>query len=216
MKDYQSQFLDVAIASDALRFGEFTLKSGRVSPYFFNTGLFNSGHLLGRLGEFYARAIVDWGIAVDGLFGPAYKGIPLACATAVALSALTDRPVPYSFNRKELKSHGEGGRVVGAPLAGSIMIVDDVISSGLSIAESVDVIRASGAEPIAALVALDRQERGEQTARSAIDETRARHGIEVRAIVTLTHILDYLERHPTLHIHVTRILAYREQYGTRG
>ena len=214
MKAYQSEFLDVAIASKALRFGEFTLKSGRASPYFFNTGLFNTGTLLGQLGRFYALTILDWGVQVDGLFGPSYKGIPLACATAIALSDLTERSVPYSFNRKEIKAHGEGGRVVGAPLEGAIMIVDDVISSGLSISESVSIIRESGAEPRAALVALDRQERGEQSDQSAIDETRTRHGLEVRAIVTLADVLGYLERHPTLDAHTKSIRTYLHRYGT--
>ncbi len=215
MKAYQSEFIDVAIASEALRFGEFTLKSGRVSPYFFNTGLFNTGALLGRLGGFYARTIADWGIDIDGLFGPAYKGIPLACATAIALSDLTGTPVPYSFDRKEIKAHGEGGRIVGAPLKGRIMIVDDVISSGLSVSGSVSLIRESGAEPHAALVALDRQERGEQTDRSAIDEVRTRHGLEVKAIVTLADVLAYLERHPDLKAHTEAMGRYLERYGAR-
>ena len=213
MKDYQSEFLDVAIASQALRFGEFTLKSGRVSPYFFNTGLFSTGSLLGKVGRFYARTILDWGLEIDGLFGPSYKGIPLACATAIALSDLTARAVPYSFDRKEIKAHGEGGKVVGAPLKGAIMIIDDVISSGLSISGSISIIRESGAQPQAALVALDRQERGEQSRQSAIEETRTRHGLEVRAIVTLADVLDYLERHPPLRTHTKPIRAYLDRYG---
>ncbi|OGI39609.1 MAG: orotate phosphoribosyltransferase, partial [Candidatus Muproteobacteria bacterium RBG_16_64_10] len=161
MKDYQREFLDFAVECQALRFGEFTLKSGRVSPYFFNTGLFNTGAKLARLGRFYARAIRDSGVAFDMLFGPAYKGVPLACATAMALAESGDRDVPYAFNRKEAKKYGEGGVVVGHPLTGRVLIIDDVISAGTSVRESVEIILAAGAVPAGVAIAIDRQERGE-------------------------------------------------------
>ena len=160
MLTYQKEFLDFAIAAEVLRFGQFTLKSGRISPYFFNTGLFNTGDRLARLGRFYAQAIRHSGLVFDMLYGPAYKGIPLACTTAIALADQHGRDVPYAFNRKEAKKHAEGGIVVGAPLTGRVLIVDDVISAGLSVGESVDIIHRSGATPAGVVIALDRRERG--------------------------------------------------------
>lgn len=214
MKDYQREFLDCAVECQALRFGEFTLKSGRVSPYFFNTGLFNTGAKLARLGRFYARAIRDSGIAFDMLFGPAYKGVPLACATAMALAESGDRDVPYAFNRKEAKKYGEGGVVVGHPLTGRVLIIDDVISAGTSVRESVEIIRAAGATPAGVAIAIDRQERGEG-ASSAVQEAERAYGLRVVSIATLDTLLTYLQdKGDGSRVHVQAIDAYRRQYGT--
>uniref|UniRef100_UPI003D2D6D37 orotate phosphoribosyltransferase n=1 Tax=Methylophaga lonarensis TaxID=999151 RepID=UPI003D2D6D37 len=191
MKAYQQQFIDFALSTGVLRFGQFTLKSGRISPYFFNSGLFNSGASLARLGRFYAQTIVESGIAFDVLFGPAYKGIPLASTTAVALADHHQRDVPYVFNRKEAKDHGEGGQLVGAPLNGKVLIIDDVISAGTSVRESVEIIRAAGAEPAGVVIALDRQERGKGQM-SAIQEVEQQHGIPVISIISLNDLLSYL------------------------
>ena len=210
MKDYQREFLDFAIECQALRFGEFTLKSGRVSPYFFNSGLFNSGHKLARLGHFYARAIADSGIAFDMLYGPAYKGIPLACATAMAI---TDRDVPYAFNRKEVKKYGEGGNIIGHPLQGNVIIVDDVISAGTSVRESVQIIKTAAAKPVGVTIALDRQERGEGTA-SAVQEVENTHGLRVISIVKLETLLDYLGGKDGARRYLDAITTYRRAYGT--
>lgn len=215
MKDYQKDFLTFALEAGVLGFGEFTLKSGRVSPYFFNTGLFNSGERLRRAGEFYAAAIVDSGQPFDVLFGPAYKGIPLVSAAAVALAARHDRDVPFAFNRKEVKDHGEGGNVIGAPLAGDVAILDDVISAGTSIGESVDIIRACHARPAAVFIALDRQERGRDSPLSAVREVEQRHGIPVHAIATLDTLVEYLKRDPQHGEHLAALERYRNEYGAR-
>ena len=191
MEAYQQEFIELALAHQVLRFGEFTLKSGRVSPYFFNAGLFNTGGAVSTLGRCYARAIADSGLPFDMLFGPAYKGIPLATAAAIALADWHDRSVPFAFNRKEAKKHGEGGSIVGAPLAGRVLIVDDVISAGTAIRESIEIIRAAGATPAGVAVALDRQERG-QGALSAVQEVQQTFSIPVINIITLDDLIAHL------------------------
>ena len=212
MQDFQREFIAFAIARGALRFGEFTLKSGRVSPYFFNTGAFDSGLALDRLGHAYAAAIVAHGLAFDLIFGPAYKGIPLGTAIAIALARDFGRDVPVSFNRKEAKDHGEGGVVLGAPLAGRVLIVDDVISAGTSVNESLQLITAAGAQAVGVMIALDRQERGQST-RSAAQEVAALHGLAVGAIVSLADIVTYLEEHGGHAAEVAAIAAYRARWG---
>jgi orotate phosphoribosyltransferase len=214
MKDYQRDFLDFAIACQALKFGQFTLKSGRVSPYFFNTGLFNTGLKLARLGQFYARAILDSGLPFDMLYGPAYKGIPLATATAVALAEHFGRDVPYAFNRKEPKQYAEGGVIVGHPLQGQVLIIDDVISAGTSVRESVPIIRQARATPAGVAISLDRQERGEGKV-SAVQEVEKELGLKVINIVNLETLLKYLEaKGDGARPHHDAISAYRRQYGT--
>lgn len=192
MQPYQEAFIRYAIDCQVLRFGDFTLKSGRRSPYFFNTGLFNTGARLDRLGQFYAEALLHAGIQADVLYGPAYKGIPLACATAMALARRTGREIPFAFNRKEAKDHGEGGTLVGSPLQGQVLILDDVITAGTSVRESVDIIRAAGATPSGVLIALDREERG-QGAQSAVEEVAALYRTPVYSIIRLTDIVAYLD-----------------------
>lgn len=212
MHDYQREFLSFAIETEVLRFGAFTLKSGRQSPYFFNAGLFNTGSRLARLGRFYAAAIVASGIEFDVLFGPAYKGIPLAAAAAIALADGHGRDVPYCFNRKEAKDHGEGGNLVGAPLTGRVLIIDDVITAGTAIRESLDIISAAGATACGVVIALNRQERG-KGARSAIQEVEQDLGIRVVSIAALDQLVEYLETQPGREEHVTAIRAYRAEYG---
>lgn len=212
MHDYQREFLDFAIQQRVLRFGEFTLKSGRISPYFFNAGLFYSGAALARLGRFYATAIVEAGIEFDLLFGPAYKGIPLAAATAVALADQHQRDVAWCFNRKEAKDHGEGGTVVGAPLAGRVLIIDDVITAGTAINESMQLLAHSPATAVGVMIALDRQEQGQGEC-SAVQEVERQHGVQVSRIVGLDDLLDYLADHPEYHNYLATVETYRDQYG---
>ena len=211
MEQYQNDFVDFMLEIGALKFGEFTLKSGRVSPYFFNAGQFNQGNHLSRLGQFYAQAIEVSSIKFDVLFGPAYKGIPLAAATAIALNDSFNRSVPYSFNRKEAKDHGEGGNIVGHPLERDILIIDDVITAGTAIREAKDIIEANGANTKGVVVALDRQEKGEGEL-SAIQEVEQNFGIAVVSIINLSHIVDYLKANDDKNI-ISRIESYRSQYG---
>jgi orotate phosphoribosyltransferase len=211
--DFRREFVEFAIDAGVLRFGEFKTKAGRLSPYFFNAGLFSDGDTLGRLGGYYARAALASGIAFDMLFGPAYKGITLAAATAVALAGLGHN-VPFCFNRKEAKDHGEGGNVVGAPLAGRALIIDDVITDGASKREAIELIRAAGATPAGVLIALDRQERGSGEL-SATQEVSRDHGVAVTAIATLADILATLRGVPERRADVERIERYRERYGVQ-
>ncbi|OQX13357.1 MAG: orotate phosphoribosyltransferase [Thiothrix lacustris] len=213
MKAYQEEFLNFAIGQGVLRFGEFTLKSGRISPYFFNAGLFQTGSALSRLGKFYAQAIVDAGVEFDMLFGPAYKGIPLVAATAMALYEQHGKDYPYAFNRKEAKAHGEGGTIVGAPLQGRVLVIDDVMTAGTAIRESADIIvAAAGATLAGVTISLDRQERG-TGAQSAVQEVEARYGIRVISIVGLNEVINHVGT--SLHdvALLAKVQAYREQYG---
>jgi orotate phosphoribosyltransferase len=211
MTDFRQEFLAFSLAREVLRFGEFVTKAGRRSPYFFNAGLFNDGESLHQLGRFYAQALTASGVQYDQLYGPAYKGITLAAATAIAL-AENGHNLPYSFNRKEAKDHGEGGAIVGAPLKGRIVIVDDVITAGTSVRESVDVIRAHGAVPAGVLIAIDRMERG-QGERSAVSEVRDTFGIPVVAIATLDDVMTFIAGRADLSRHAGAVAAYRAQYG---
>jgi orotate phosphoribosyltransferase len=192
MRSHQKDFIEMILAKQVVRFGDFTLKSGRTSPYFFNAGLINDGGSLARLGACYAQAIVEAGITFDMLFGPAYKGIPLATATAVAFADRHRRNVPIAFNRKEAKAHGEGGNLIGAPLEGQVLIVDDVLTAGTAVRESIGIIKAAGARPAGVVLALDRQERGVGP-QSAVQEIQANYGIPVVRIITLDHLIEYLE-----------------------
>ena len=212
MQPYQRDFIRFAIDRGVLRFGEFTLKSGRTSPYFFNAGLFNTGSALAELGRCYAAAIVDSKIPFDVLFGPAYKGIPLASATAVALADHHQRDVPWCFNRKEAKAHGEGGSLVGAPLEGNVLIIDDVITAGTAIREVMQIISAQQANAAGVLIALNREERGNGEL-SAIQEVERDFGIPVVSIVSLTQVLEFLADDPQLKQHLPAVEAYRAQYG---
>jgi orotate phosphoribosyltransferase len=211
MEQYQKDFVDFTLETGVLKFGEFTLKSGRISPYFFNAGLFNTGSHLSQLGNFYAQAIEASNLQFDVLFGPAYKGIPLATATAIALNDNFNRNVPYSFNRKEAKDHGEGGSIVGHPLEGDILIIDDVITAGTAIREAQDIINANDANTKGVIVALDRQEKGKGEL-SAIQEVEQIFGIRVLSIINLSHIIDYLKASKNEDV-VSRIESYRSQYG---
>ncbi|MGL4268863.1 MAG: orotate phosphoribosyltransferase [Plesiomonas sp.] len=216
MKAYQREFIEFALRKQVLRFGEFTLKSGRKSPYFFNAGLFNTGRDLAQLGRFYAAALNASGVEFDLLFGPAYKGIPIATTTAVALADHFDRDVPYCFNRKEAKTHGEGGNLVGSTLQGRVMLVDDVITAGTAIRESMDIIAAHQASLAGVMIALNRMERG-QGELSAIQEVERDYGCQVIAIITLNDLISYLEEQvasqPELAPHLDAVRAYRAEYG---
>ncbi len=212
MQAYQRDFIRFAIERGVLRFGQFTLKSGRISPYFFNAGLFDSGLALAQLGRFYAAAVVDSGIEFDVLFGPAYKGIPLAATTAVALAEHHQRDMPWCFNRKEAKDHGEGGTLVGAPLAGRVLIIDDVITAGTAIREVMQIIHAQGAQAAGVLIALNRQERG-QGELSAIQEVERDYAMPVVSIVSLEQVLEYLAEDAELKQYLPAVEAYRAEYG---
>jgi len=213
MQDYQRQFIQLAMDSEVLRFGEFTLKSGRVSPYFFNAGLFNSGNALAELGRCYAQAIIDSGVEYDVLFGPAYKGIPVAAVTVMALATEHGIDMPYAFNRKEAKDHGEGGNIVGASLEGKrVLIIDDVITAGTAIREAVDIIKAQQAEPVGVLIALDRQEKG-QGELSAVQEVERDFDMKVSNIVTMKNLIDFLSEDDSQAEMLKLMMAYREQYG---
>lgn len=212
MQSYQSDFLEFAIAHNVLRFGEFTLKSGRTSPYFFNAGLFQTGAALSRLGQFYAEAIVASGVQFDMLFGPAYKGIPLAAATAIALYEQHHLDVPYAFNRKEAKDHGEGGALVGAPLTGRVLIIDDVMTAGTAMREAAALVAAQKAELAGVVISIDRQERG-QSEQSAVQEIESTFEVPVISIVQLEHVIDYVKSQFSDTELLRGIEAYRARYG---
>ncbi|PQJ83275.1 orotate phosphoribosyltransferase [Aliivibrio sifiae] len=212
MKAYQREFIEFALEKEVLKFGEFTLKSGRTSPYFFNAGLFNTGRDLARLGRFYAAALVESGIDYDVLFGPAYKGIPIATTTAVALADHHDTDKPYCFNRKEAKDHGEGGNLVGSALEGRIMLVDDVITAGTAIRESMEIIQANGADLAGVLVAIDRQEKGKGEL-SAIQEVERDFGCSIISIVSLTDLISFLEEKGGNADQLESVKAYRAEFG---
>ena len=209
--DFRQEFIEFALAQNVLRFGEFKTKAGRLSPYFFNAGLFNDGAALDRLSQFYAKAILESGIAVDMLYGPAYKGIPLVSVTALAL-ARAGRNLPFAFNRKEAKDHGEGGNIIGTPLAGRVLIIDDVISAGTSVRESVDIIRDAGATPCGVVIALDRMERGTGTL-SAVQEVEQDYGIPVVAVATLDDLMAFLRQRPDFTAYEQAVARYRQEYG---
>jgi orotate phosphoribosyltransferase len=215
MHDYQQDFLALALEHQALKFGEFKLKSGRLSPYFFNAGMFNSGAALARLGRCYAAALTSSGLGFDMLFGPAYKGIPLVSACAIAFAERQRRDLPWAFNRKEAKDHGEAGRVVGSALRGRVVIVDDVITAGTAIRESIELIRAAGAQPVAVALALDRQERG-QREQSAVQELEGEYGLRCVSILTLDDLIEALAAHGTRGVEAAQLASlrsYRQSYG---
>lgn len=215
IKDFQREFLKFALEIKAIRFGEFTLKSGRISPYFFNAGLFNSGAKLAKLGKFYAQAAIESGIEFDMVYGPAYKGIPLAAAFSIALAEHFKRDIPYAFNRKEAKTHAEGGIIVGAPLSGKVLIIDDVISAGLSVKEAVEIIKAHGASPVGVLIALDRQERGAGKV-SAVNEIEENCKLKVHNIISLDVLKEFLaglDKSDTSAKNLEAIEKYQQQYG---
>ena len=209
--DFRQEFIEFALGCKVLRFGEFKTKAGRLSPYFFNAGLFNDGQSLARLAEFYAKAAEAGGVHFDMLFGPAYKGIPLVAAISIAL-AQRGHNFPFAFNRKEAKDHGEGGNIIGAPLAGRVLIIDDVISAGTSVRESVEAIRAAGAEPCGVVIALDRMERG-TGALSAVQEVEQDYGIPVVAVATLDDLMAFLRQRPDFAAHEAAVARYRKEYG---
>ncbi|KAJ3161367.1 hypothetical protein HDU86_007149 [Geranomyces michiganensis] len=213
MKPYQKEFITFAITHKVLTFGSFSLKSGRTSPYFFNAGLFNTGEALAEIGRFYAAALQDSGLPFDVLFGPAYKGIPLVASLVIALNNGFKKNAPYAFNRKEKKDHGEGGSIVGSPLKGQIVVVDDVITAGTAIRESVGIIQGEGAKLSGVLIALDRREKGTGVEVSAIQQVEKEYGVPVVAIVTLDHVLEYLKEAGGYDKEVADITAYRTQWG---
>jgi orotate phosphoribosyltransferase len=212
MQAYKKEFLDFAISAGVLRFGEFTLKSGRVSPYFFNAGLFSGGRQLARLGRFYAQAIVSSDLQFDMLFGPAYKGIPLVAATGIALADHHGIDVPWCFNRKETKDHGEGGNLVGAALRGRVLIIDDVITAGTAIREAISIVSTGDANAVGVVIALDRQERG-QDARSAVQEVEQDLHLQVASIVTLEELLEFLKTGSAYQTQHSAVAQYRARYG---
>ncbi len=214
MRAYKIEFLELALELGVLRFGEFTLKSGRVSPYFFNAGLFNSGYAAAKLARCYASAIASLDFEFDMLFGPAYKGIPLVVLSASALAEHQDRDYPFAFNRKERKDHGEGGAIIGAPLAGRVLILDDVITAGTAVREVLDIIRNAGAVPAGVLVALDREEVGVKTRVSAVHQLETELAVPIRSIVTLTDLIDHLEEGGEFAEYLPAVRAYRNRYGT--
>ncbi len=209
--DFRQEFIEFALAQNVLRFGEFKTKAGRLSPYFFNAGLFNDGAALDRLSQFYAKAIQASGIPVDMLYGPAYKGIPLVSVTALAL-ARSGRNLPFAFNRKEVKDHGEGGNIIGTPLSGRVLIIDDVISAGTSVRESVEIIREAGATPCGVVIALDRMERGTGSL-SAVQEVEQDYRIPVVAVASLDDLMAYLKQRPDFAVHEAAVARYRKEYG---
>ncbi len=212
MFDYQKQFIQYSLDCGVLKFGEFHLKSGRISPYFFNTGLFDSGAKLAKLGEFYAQALIQSGIQVDILYGPAYKGIPLVSAASIAYAHIQNQDIPFAFNRKEAKDHGEGGILVGAPLKGKVLILDDVITAGTSVRESVQIIHQAGATPAGVLIALDRQEQGSNPI-SAIQEVSEQFSMPVLSIVSLEHIITFIETDQAYKENISAIKEYQKKYG---
>ena len=209
--DFRQEFIEFALAQNVLRFGEFKTKAGRLSPYFFNAGLFNDGAALDRLSQFYAKAIQASGIAIDMLYGPAYKGIPLVSITALAL-ARAGRNLPFAFNSKEAKDHGEGGNIIGTPLAGRVLIIDDVISAGTSVRDSVEIIREAGATPAGVVIALDRMERGTGDL-SAVQEVQRDYGIPVVAVATLDDLMAFLRQRPDFSEYEAAVARYRQNYG---
>ncbi|MBO5565759.1 MAG: orotate phosphoribosyltransferase [Succinivibrio sp.] len=212
MQAYQKDFIKLALEKGALKFGSFVLKSGRVSPYFFNAGAFNTGSDLEKLGQCYAQALNNSGITFDVLFGPAYKGIPLACATAMAMSGMYGRNIPWCFNRKEKKDHGEGGNIVGSELKGDVLLIDDVITAGTAIRESAEIIKSCGANFKAALISLDRQEKGKQDI-GAIEEVEKTIGIKVISIISFSDLLEFIKDDSALSANLEAMVAYRQQYG---
>ncbi len=212
MKKYKKDFIELALSQQVLRFGEFTLKSGRVSPYFFNAGLFYTGEALSKLGMFYANSIVDSGLKPDTLFGPAYKGIPLVSAVSIALFNQHQLNLPWSFNRKEIKNHGEGGAIVGSPLVGKILLIDDVMTAGTAIRESMQLIERTNGQAIGVMVMLDRQERG-LSSRSAMQEVAEDYRIETHSIISLDNLIEYLSQHAQYAEQLEAIVAYQKQYG---
>jgi orotate phosphoribosyltransferase len=213
MKAYKTQFLELALELDVLQFGQFTLKSGRVSPYFFNAGRFNTGYAAAKLGRCYASAVAALDIEFDMLFGPAYKGIPLVVLTAATLAEHHDLDYPFAFNRKESKSHGEGGDTVGAPISGRVLILDDVITAGTAIREVIEIIRAAGGTPVGVLVALDREEVGTKARIPAVEQMQAEIGIPIRSIVSLTDLIDHMEEDGEFAAQLPAVRAYRNRYG---